>query len=285
MIKRFLILPNERKDCDLSYTNGIVDFLLSCGQRVFVCKETYDKMQNAQLQVFSGADAIDIAVVLGGDGTILRWAHRLLETDIPILGINLGRMGYLAEVEPNSAIEALKQIITGQYVVEKRMILSGVLTMEESEEKTELVAFNDIVVHRGMVAGMIHAKAYINDTFMNTFTGDGIVVSTPSGSTAYNFSAGGPIINPVAENIIFTPICCHSTMGRSIVVTGEDKLTITLSGEGESELPCLYVDGGQKIVLKGRCRLNVERSESKFSLIRVTDKSFFEILRHKMRFY
>ena len=283
--KSFLILPNDKKDYDLSYTKEIVAFLLSEKQHVFVYKKIYDRLSNDDVRLFDDASAPDLAVVLGGDGTILRWAHRLLGKEVPILGINLGRMGYLAEIEPNSSMEALRQIIADDYMVEKRMILSGTLTMGESGEKLQLVAFNDMVVHRGTVSGMIPVKAYINSTFMNTFTGDGIIVSTPCGSTAYNFSAGGPILNPLAENIILTPICCHSTMGRSIVVTGEDKLTITVVGEGEGDLPCLYVDGEEKVILKGPCRLDIEQSKEKFPLIRVTDKSFFEILRHKMRFY
>ena len=281
-MKKVYVFPNKKKDIGLKYTYEVVHFLREQGVMVYGDADWMDEVEGVCLLQPEDKASMDLAVTLGGDGTILMAAHFLLQTGVPILGINLGTLGYMAEVEPEAIGQALRKIMSGQYRVEKRMVLEGVLTNQETGHQHKVHAVNDFSLHRSDMAGVLEICTYIDDIKVETFRADGVIVCTPNGSTAYNFSAGGPLVSPKARNIVLTPLCNHSILDRSIVLTGEDKLTLEVERREDDCHPLLNVDGVEKIRLEGAMRFDVQASELTFPLIRVSDMNFFEVLRTKM---
>lgn len=278
-MKSVFLFPNEKKDTELLYTKRAMEYLKARGCRVYSIAE----LPGAESVNGEPPADLQFAVILGGDGTILRGAHYLLGTNTPILGVNLGTLGYMAEVEPNGIEAALRKVLEGDYRIEKRLVLEGLLTCLDTGECHKVNAMNEFVLHRNAMAGVLDVRAYINDTYIETYRTDGIIAATPNGSTAYNFSAGGPVLSPEAENLILTPLCSHSILDRSVVVTAKDRLSFEISSREDQEAPLFSADGIERIWLRGNYRLEVYKSEQHFPLIRVSDKNFFEILRTKMK--
>jgi NAD+ kinase len=281
MIKSIYLYPNTGKNNAVDMASKLLPFFKSRGIEILVNRETFDNLKGQGVILYTKDRNPQIAVVLGGDGTILRVAHELAGKEIPILGINLGHMGYLTDVEPHEAESTLASVLTGQYTVENRSVLDGILTDFSGEERS-FHAFNDFTLHRGGMGGLLYVNVSINHTHMDTFPADGVIACTPSGSTAYNFSAGGPLINPIAQNLIFTPICTHSVFNRSIVLMKEDLLTFETDPTREEPRPHLSVDGLQNIRVDGFCRLDIKISDITFPLIRTKNQGFYKILKEKM---
>ena len=248
--------------------------------------------QNIDLEihdVFSGFDCQStdndaIAIVLGGDGTILKAAHSLSDCNVPIMGINLGNVGYLASYEPENLNIAMDDLINNNYTIEKRAVLQATIT-DSTNKTATTIAYNDIVIHRSAFNGTIPFEAYINEAFIDSFKADGLIVSTATGSTAYNFSAGGPILNPLSRNYIFNPICAHSMFSHSIVLMDTDKLKILVdySNDKYNDLhPTLSSDGQDPIILTSRFEINVSLSDKYLNLIKPKGNNFYEILRKKI---
>ncbi len=223
----------------------------------------------------------ELAVVLGGDGTMLRCAHQLIGRNIPLLGVNYGHLGYLTELSPDQLIPALEKVLDGHCRIEKRSMLQGLLN-DRTQPLKRILAINDLCIYRGSIPGMISYAAYINDTYMDTYRADGALISTPNGSTAYNFSVGGPIVNPLAKNMIFTPICSHSLLSRSIVLSENDRLRLEAAQGADSRLPTLSADGIEFSPLTGTFSLEITLATEQFSLVRVSNRNFYDILREKM---
>ncbi len=281
-MKKVYIFPNKKKDTGLKYTREVVHFLQKQGIAVYGDADWIEEVDGVSLLEPEEKSSMDLAVILGGDGTILMAAHFLLQTGVPILGINLGTLGYMAEVEPESINQALCKLLDGQYRIEERMILEGVLTNLETGQVRTVHAVNDFSLHRSDMAGVLDIRTYIDDIMVENFRADGVIVCTPNGSTAYNFSAGGPIVSPRARNIVLTPLCNHSILDRSIVLTGEDKLSLEVGRREDDCHPLLNVDGVEKIRLEGAARFDVRACDLTFPLIRVSNMNFFEVLRTKM---
>lgn len=279
-MKTVYICPNTGKSDAVELAGEALSLLREKGLTVYGSSETVAALGG---EVLDAGDrfCFDLAIVLGGDGTILRAAHTLAGSGTPILGINLGRLGYLAETEPQDLAAVLDRILCGQCRVEERAVLRGVLRGSDGSERI-LHAFNDFTIHRGRYGGMLPVRTSIGGTYMDTFLADGVIASTPSGSTAYNFSAGGPLVNPLARNIIFTPVCAHSVFSRSIVLMADDLLTFEVDADELPVCPTLSVDGDRAIELPGKARIDITLSEITFPLIRMRDHSFYEILKEKM---
>lgn len=277
-MKTVFVFPNEKKDAGLVCTRRVIEYLRRRDCRI--CGP--EGLEGADPITPAEKGSLDFAVMLGGDGTILRGAHYLLGTDTPILGINLGTLGYMAEVEPESLEEALEKVLRGDFQVERRLVLGGVLTSQKTGERHCVSAINEFVLHRNDMAGVLDVRVFINDTYIETYRTDGIIVATPNGSTAYNFSAGGPVLSPVADNMILTPLCSHSILDRSVVITGEDRVSLEVCAGPDQELPLFSADGIDRIRLDGPCRLDIQKSPWVFPLIRVSPRNFFEVLRMKM---
>ncbi|MBQ9863644.1 MAG: NAD(+)/NADH kinase, partial [Lachnospiraceae bacterium] len=206
-MKHFLIRTNESKDQGFEVTNLIKDFLEKNGKTVELeimnDEKIYGKEEAAVFEVGMRPDAI---IVLGGDGTMLRAARDLVEEEIPLLGVNLGSLGYLAEVEKSNITSALNDLISGEYFIEERMMLEGTI-IRDGNVVTRTVALNDISVLKSQPFRAINFDVYVNGQFLKSYGADGVIVSTPTGSTGYNLSAGGPIVEPCADLLVLTPVC------------------------------------------------------------------------------
>ena len=227
-MKHYLIYTNKLKDSNLETTKRIQDFLEKNGQAVTVLAEQSAELdQLAFDKAKSTMGDVHCMLVLGGDGTVLRAARTIAQADIPILGINLGTLGYLAEVELSGLEEALQRLMAGAYFTEKRLMLEGTVEYADGAKEEEW-ALNDVVVSRSGSLQIIRYNIYVNGQFLNSYNADGMIVTTPTGSTGYNLSAGGPLVDPGADLILMTPICPHSLNQRSIVLSSKDVIEIEI---------------------------------------------------------
>lgn len=288
-MKHFLIFTNRTKDKDLKMTDSIKEYLTSKGQRVSLCVDYVNEVAlNESLK-----DKVDIMLVLGGDGTVLQAARATKEMDIPLIGINMGTLGYMTDVEPAHINDALDRLILGEYHLESRMMLKGEVifnsdlarnTCEESKATVKDWALNDIVISRSGPLQLMKFGVYVNGKFLNEYNGDGIIVTTPTGSTGYNLSAGGPIIEPSANLIMITPICPHTLNQRSVIFSPEDIIEIeVLHGrDGGVQTAEVNFDGANDIVVHTDDRIRISKSSTITEFIHLNQVSFLEVLHKKM---
>jgi NAD+ kinase len=222
------------------------------------------------------AAACDILISLGGDGTILRMARLVSGLATPILGINLGKLGFLAEVSLEELDECLTEIINGEYLVEDRMMLQA----RVGRTKNNIQALNDLVIHQTGSSRMFSVKTFVNGEFLSKFIGDGIIISTPTGSTAYALSNGGPIVTPTNHLILISPICPHTLTARTVVVPEES--VITLKVETATGNIHLAADGQQQAFLKSPVEITIERSPLTTKLVKRKNRSYYDVLRRKL---
>jgi len=218
----------------------------------------------------------DILISLGGDGTILRMARLVNGMATPVLGINLGKLGFLAEVSLEELDECLTEIISGNYIVEDRMMLQARI----GKSKNNLQALNDVVLHQTGSSRMFSVKTFMNGEFLSNFIGDGIIISTPTGSTAYALSNGGPIVTPTNHLILISPICPHTLTARTVVVP-EDSI-ITLKVETATGKIHLAADGQQQAFLQAPVEIIIERSTLTTKLVKRKNRSYYDVLRRKL---
>lgn len=302
-MKHFLIYTNRQKDRDLATTKRICDFLRLKGKRVTVmaqeiCGSGEDSRQAPWRRAEGGAvwqyqepcsslevpaDA-DCMIVLGGDGTVLQAARLTKMLRVPIIGVNLGTLGYMTEVEVPNLEESLERLIAGDYVQESRMMLGGRAAFSDGREE-EGWALNDIVIARSGPLQIIRFNIYVNGQFLNDYSADGVIVTTPTGSTGYNLSAGGPLVEPGARLIVLTPICPHSLNQRSIVLSPEDVIEIQIPARGESGNQNVEAsfDGSHIIPLRTGDRLRIVRSEETTEFLKLGQVSFLDVLHRKMK--
>ncbi|MCL2015676.1 MAG: NAD(+)/NADH kinase [Defluviitaleaceae bacterium] len=249
------IISNASRDIGLAFTNEVTKWLIS--------KDCKPILEPAQMH------KSNFLLVLGGDGTMLQAASLGAKHDIPILGINLGSLGYLTDVDRNDGIAAIEKMLAGNFISEYRMML---------EVDNEL-ALNDVVIHgNGM---LISVRICINGNHMDTIRADGIIVSTPTGSTAYNLSAGGPILRPDSEMIVLTAVCPHNLYTRPWVLSATDELTLASVNEHEKKV-IIYMDGVEKLQIMHGESVTVKSSQYKTTIVKTAGIDFFEILRKKM---
>lgn len=231
-----------------------------------------------------GRDAIgmqcDLAIVIGGDGTLLNAARSLVDYDVPLLGVNLGRLGFLADISSHEMTGKLDDILAGHYLVEERMLLHAAVE-RKGEQVSASNALNDVVVHKWDVARMIEFETYVDGRFVNIYRSDGIVVSTPTGSTAYALSSGGPILHPALNAIVMVPICPHTMSNRPIVVSGDSVIDILLmdSNLSHAQVSC---DGQINLGLVSGDLIKIRKKDKAIRLIYPTTHDHFEILRAKL---
>ena len=276
MMDRFLIVTNDGKDTEHAVTRQVTELLCAAGKQCVLCKKDEQK----KIIRDSVPEEIDCAVVIGGDGSLIEVARLFWDKAIPILGINMGTLGYLTEVEVGGIDGAVNQLISGDYVLERRMMLEGIFEDGRSD-----VSLNDIVVSRKGELHIIHFRLYVNGELLNDYEADGVVLSTPTGSTAYNLSAGGPIVEPTASLIVITPICSHALNTRSIVLSAEDEIVIEIGPgrNGSKEEVYVAFDGADAVSLKTGDKVMVRRSNASTTMIKLSKVSFLETLRGKMK--
>ena len=222
----------------------------------------------------------DLILVLGGDGTMIAAARLMGDAEVPVLGVNYGGLGYLAEFRIEEVYEALESILAGNYRLDKRVMLAVEL-MRGDQTVTRNRVLNDVVINKSALARIIEIEAYLNQQFVNSFRADGLIVSTPTGSTAYNLSAGGPVIFPSMNAVVITPICPFTLSNRPIVVP--DDAVIELRLKTEQEDVALTLDGQVGFPLKVEDRVVIHKSQTTFNLVQPTNRNYFDVLRDKLR--
>lgn len=296
-MKHFLIYTNRHKDRELKVTEQIRSFLLERGQQVSVRAESDRKeteRRDAMTEETGGSPAgnagdgevpgnVDCMIVLGGDGTMLRAVRETRGLNIPMIGVNLGTLGYMTEIEPANLEESLERLIAGDYEQESRMMLNGRVSFQDGGTG-EGWALNDIVIARKGSLRIIRFNIYVNGQFLKDYSADGMIVTTPTGSTGYNLSAGGPLIEPGAKLIMLTPICPHTLNQRSIILSAEDKVEIEIPQGREESIQTVEAnfDGSHVMVLRTGDRIRIVQSEKRAEFIRLNRVSFLEVLHRKL---
>lgn len=279
-MKSFYIIANTDKDEDLRFSHEIAEHLTKQGARCIVREKSQEAAETHSQLLDENVEGI---LVLGGDGTLLRAARELAGKKIPFLGINIGHLGYLAEIEWQNVHFALEKLLADQYTVEERMMLSGSVFVNGIRVGHD-VALNDIVLNRQGNLRVVNYDIYVNGEYLNSFTADGMIVSTPTGSTGYSLSAGGPIVSPTASLLVLSPICPHTLNSRSIVFSGEEKIRIQI-GEGRHggvDESFVTFDGDTCFPVKTGDYAEIERSMEVTRILKINQVSFLEVLRNKL---
>jgi NAD+ kinase len=224
---------------------------------------------------------VQLFIVLGGDGTLLGAARRVARYGVPILGVNLGGLGFLTEIPVKRLYPAMEMMLKGELEAESRLMLETKV-LREGKEACRFMVLNDVVINKGALARIINLDVYINEQFLTTFKADGLIVSTPTGSTAYNLSAGGPVLYPTMASYILTPICPFTLTNRPIILTDSHTVCIRLTKESEEERVSLTFDGQVGFDLMQGDEVLIYTSKERIKLIKSPDQSYFEILREKL---
>ena len=281
-MKNYLIVTNKGKDKDLKITDRITAYLKSKGVTVKKALRNVEGRDDDKVI----CDGIDAIIVLGGDGTFLQVARECADKDVPILGVNLGALGFLAEVSPSDIESSLERIIAGDYEISRRMMLEGAITEAGASAAGKSIspALNDITITRCGSLQIMRFTIYVNSKLLSNLCADGIIVSTPTGSTGYNMSAGGPIVKPEADIIVLTPICAHTLNTRSIVLGANDKVEIEIGAGRENSVIEVEAssDGSDKVLMHTGDRITVIKSDYTSSVVKLNSDSFLQTLHHKL---
>lgn len=271
MLRIGIILHSNRQDA-LDYASRAVRFLKAHDVHVSAEDEFAPLLD---VPPFSRADGMDVIVSLGGDGTLLRGMQYAFRWDAALLGINMGRVGFLTEIEPKDIESALAAVIAGEYDIDSRAVL------RVSTGQEQWYALNDVVLSRGGSPRLTTINAWVDGDLSGKYVADGIVVATPTGSTGYSLSAGGPIIAPQVECIVITPICAHTLQHRPTVVHGGAQITLELLPE-DVQTAALQVDGQSQAELTSGMRVQIGMDQRRIRLIRLKPQRFFQLVRDKL---
>ena len=282
---KFFIIANRQKDKELKTARKVEAYLNSKGKSCILREETSE--QKARSNHYTDVEKIpkdvECIIVIGGDGTLLQAARDVVNRQIPLLGINMGTLGYLAGIDRSSIDGALNHLMLDEYTIEKRMMLNGKVYHKE-ELIAEDVALNDIVIGRDGPLHVTRFHNYVNGEFLNSYTADGIIIATATGSTGYSLSAGGPVVSPSASMMIMTPIAPHTMNTRSIILSGEEAVTVEI-GEGRHntiEKAVASFDGDTQISMVTGDRIVIRKATVRTKILKLNHLSFVEVLRQKM---
>jgi len=243
-------------------------------------RERIEHQTGCGVEQFENPGDVDLMLVLGGDGTMIATARMVGDQEVPVLGVNYGGLGYLAEFRIQELYTALESILSGNYRVERRVMLAVELKRGDAPPQLNRV-LNDVVINKSALARIIEIEAYLNHQFVNSFRADGLIVSTPTGSTAYNLSAGGPVIFPSMNAVVITPICPFTLSNRPIVVPDDAEIELLLKTDKEEV--ALTLDGQVGFPLKVEDRVAIRKSRTTFNLIQPMNRNYFDVLRDKLR--
>ena len=278
--------PNPYRDKDFQTVRRASQILTEAGIDVRLClpfevDKTYDLPKDLR---FSRLDReihdADLIICFGGDGTILHMSKTATRAGIPILGVNIGTMGFMAELE-STELDELKRLATGDYTIDKRMMLD-VTVFRERDIIFHDICLNDVVITKGAVARIVHLAVACDGVEAMECGGDGVIVATPTGSTAYSLSAGGPIVEPAAHSILVTPICAHDVGSRCMVTSDQRVINVKLTRNARRNA-YLSVDGGKSVRLNMGDVTTIKKSNLETSLVRLKDRSFYDVVNQKFR--
>lgn len=287
-MNKFFLITNRMKDPQGIHTKRIQKYLEENGAETVCVDETYfvpaqDGSDNRRLR----PEVDSCILVLGGDGTLLQAARDTFETEIPLLGINLGTLGYLAEADMENVEQILDRLLKDSCEREERMVLEGRICRENAdaqETEGQDFALNDIVISRCGSLQILTLRIFVNGQFLNSYSADGMIVATPTGSTGYNMSAGGPIVEPQARLLLLTPICPHTLNTRSIVLSPEDEVVIEIPqgrDNGTQTVEASF-DGSHKKTMRTGDRIEIKKASRTVGFLKVNSESFLSVLHKKM---
>ncbi len=281
---KVIMAPNPYRDRNFQYVYTAKRILQECGVETRVCLpfgvdksfELPKDLDFCNLETELGS--ADVLICFGGDGTILHSSKAATFRNVPVLGVNIGTMGFMAELEA-SELPMLSELAAGHYTIENRMMLDVRAYREKSLLFSE-TALNDMVLSKGVVARVIQLSVSCDGELAGNYSGDGLIVCTPTGSTAYSLSAGGPIVDPKGNNIVVTPVCAHSFQTKGFVASGDRKLEIQIGKTGKKSA-VVSIDGGRAHRLNVGDKIQIRRSSFVTRLVRIKNTSFFEVIRSK----
>lgn len=285
-MKDLILTPNPYRDKNFHTLRSAMQILKEAGFQVKVClpfevDHNYDLPRDIH---FSRLDRelgnADLVICFGGDGTILHMAKAATKRGLPLLGVNIGTMGFMAELE-STELEKLKLLSTGAFRIDSRMMLD-VIVQRDREIIFHDICLNDAVITKGAVARIVHLAVKCDGVQAMECGGDGIIISTPTGSTAYSLSAGGPIVEPEADGIIITPICSHDVASRCIVASGKRVISVGMTSNSRRNA-YLSVDGGKTLRLNMGDVVTIKKSKLETKLVRLNDRSFYDVVNMKFR--
>lgn len=282
---KFYIITNGEKDTGLQVTRQVADYLEKNGCSCDVRRVSARRMEGSYHYTDPGLipAQTQCIIVLGGDGTLLQAARDVVHTEIPLFGINMGTLGYLAEVDRQGVQPALDKLIQDDYEIEERMMLQGTV-YHEGKEIGKGIALNDIVISREGPLRVVCLRNYVNGEYLNEYNADGMIIATPTGSTGYSLSAGGPIVSPGASMTVITPLAPHTLNSRSIILPAEDIITVEI-GEGRRQSRAWGLaafDGDTSVPMVTGDRIVIEKAQASTRIIKMSNLSFVEVLRRKM---
>lgn len=280
----FYIITNKDKDPGFQTTRFVKEYLEKRGKKCTIRENMVESGGNYKYTDAAGIpDDVDCVLVLGGDGTLLQASRDLTERDLPLLGINMGTLGYLAEVDRKGIEPALERLLAGEYQIVSRMMISGEV-YHQGKKVMEDLALNDIVIGRYGRLRIIDFKIYVNGEYLNRYSADAMVISTPTGSTGYSLSAGGPIVSPEASMLLMTPVAPHTLNTRSIILPDDAEITVEmLPGHSRSGDDAeVTFDGDTSVRLICTDKVVIRKAVKKTRLIKINQISFLEVLRTKM---
>ncbi|MDR0889983.1 MAG: NAD(+)/NADH kinase [Oscillospiraceae bacterium] len=285
-MKKIVLTPNPYRDKNFKYVTLAEKILREAGMDTRICL-AFDVDKNFALpqnvpcyDMEEELEDADLLVCFGGDGTILHASKAATRAGIPVLGVNIGTVGFMAELE-GGELKQLRRLAENDYSIEERIMLQ-VAAEHEGKQIFDAVALNDAVIAKGAVARTVQMEVFCDDAQMMDFSGDGLVVCTPTGSTAYSMSAGGPIVEPCADTIIVTPICAHDMRTKAIITSSARTITVNIGRIGRKNA-FLCVDGGRGLRLSAGDRITVRKSAHTTKLVRLANRSFFEVVNNKLK--
>ena len=280
-MKRIASLPNIEKDFGLAKTKYVIECLKDSAQ--IYMPEGFS-IANSAIKYVKEADIyalVDYAVILGGDGTIIQSATECAKNSVPVLGINMGTVGFLTEVELDNIAKSLEKLIKDDFELEKRMMLK-VEIVKDNEIHSVHHALNDAVISKTIGEKLINIALCTDGELVNRYTADGLIISTPTGSTGYSISAGGPVVDPLMQLYVATPICAHMLSARSAILNAQKDITIKIDPNRVDNRAVLTADGDIKGYISGEDEVRISKSGYTFELIKTVKQSFYETLLSKL---
>ena len=286
-MKRIGIISKRNKPEAVAVTRNLVEWLRPRGVEVYIEEEMEEHFSGlllgSHLKIVDRKELpslVEMIIVLGGDGTLLSVARLVGVHEVPILGVNLGGLGFLTEITLEELYRVLERVIQGDFITDERVVLNAAV-IRRGERMAEFTVLNDAVINKGALARIIDLETTINGEYLTTFKSDGLIISTPTGSTAYNLSAGGPIVYPSLHCIIVTPICPHTLTNRPIVIPDDVEVRALLKSKQQEVI--LTLDGQQGFPLEFEDVVEVKKAEGRILLIKSPHRNYFELLREKLK--
>jgi NAD+ kinase len=276
-----MLITNEYKDSDLKRSRQIVSYIEAHGGSAGICVSSGEKGKDCDFALSEIPADTECILVLGGDGTLIRAATKVESLQIPLIGVNLGTLGYLCELEESTVFHAIDALMEDRYITEERVVLQG----QKGGQESVHLALNDVIIHWEGQLSMLQLMVYVNGEYLATYHADGIVVATPTGSTGYSMSAGGPIVDPKARILLMTPVNAHDLNSQSIVLGADDVVEIEMGSRRfqKDERAGVSFDGDTLFHLAAGERVRIGQAANVIRICRISNQSFLEILRKKMQ--